>query len=99
MDDIKYWLKFVNVYSWPYITTFDSFEDLFIKLNIIDFQDLHNKMIVSNKLRFDKSISEYKDIINSINSINNGGRNRDMSSDYLTSIKELWQTDRLQSVN
>jgi hypothetical protein len=56
VEAIKYWLSFSDFYQWPHITTFDSAEDLLLKLNSTDFQSISQKM---------KSWDIYSEIIRS----------------------------------
>jgi len=48
---ISYWLQFADYYLWPFVTTFDSFEDLLQKLKKADLSAISSKMKAHNLVR------------------------------------------------
>lgn len=55
---------FYNEEYFPYITYFDSFQDLESKLNSVDFDEISDKMKEFNKSRKDKILNLWKKILN-----------------------------------
>jgi hypothetical protein len=50
-EALKYWLTYADYYQWPFITVFESFDDLLIKLKTLDLNEISNKMKKYNKVR------------------------------------------------
>ncbi len=48
---LKYWLQFADYYVWPFVTVFDSFEDLIEKLKAADLPGISRKMKAHNLVR------------------------------------------------
>jgi len=48
---LKYWLQFADYYVWPFVTVFDSFEDLIEKLKAADLPAISRKMKAHNLVR------------------------------------------------
>jgi len=48
---LKYWLQFADYYVWPFVTVFDSFEDLMEKLKAADLARISRKMRAHNLVR------------------------------------------------
>jgi len=48
---LKYWLQFADYYVWPFVTVFDSFEDLMEKLKEADLPGISRKMKAHNLVR------------------------------------------------
>ena len=46
-----YWLQYADYYQWPFVTTFDSYEDLLHKLNSVDLRLTSQKMKKHNLIR------------------------------------------------
>ncbi len=40
----SYWLQYADYYQWPFVTVFDSYEDLFTKLKNVDLKRISEKM-------------------------------------------------------
>jgi hypothetical protein len=47
----EYWARLADFYRWPYIQTFDSWQELMTKLNATNFDDVHRLMLVENRAR------------------------------------------------
>ena len=58
-----YWLQFSDFYDLPHITHFDTFEDLFAKLEMADFQRIHEKMMKENRFRENLLLKTWCDVI------------------------------------
>ncbi len=50
-EAIKYWLTYADYFQWPYVTVFESFEDLIEKLNTVNLREMSNKMKNFNKVK------------------------------------------------
>ena len=48
---LKYWLQFSDYYVWPFVTAFDSFEDLIEKLKAADLPRISRKMKAHNLVK------------------------------------------------
>ncbi len=48
---LKYWLQFADYYMWPFVTTFDSYDDLVKKLKAADLPAISRKMRAHNLVR------------------------------------------------
>ena len=48
---LKYWFYYSDFYQLPFITYFDSYEDLINKLNTANYEEIHRKMKFHNKYR------------------------------------------------
>jgi hypothetical protein len=48
---LKYWLQFADYYVWPFVTVFDSFDDLLEKLKAADLPRISRKMKAHNLVR------------------------------------------------
>lgn len=69
-EDYRYWAKFADFYEWPFVTTFDSWEDLFFKLNTIDFKNISNKMKKFNSIREADLLNNWCQILRNIKKTN-----------------------------
>ena len=87
---LKYWLNFMDPYQWPHVTIFDSFDDLILKLENMDFDKIHQSMVEANRKREEQLLYQWKWIISQIDT------NRKVPSNYDTALKELWNVTRLQ---
>lgn len=71
-DDINImgnWIKlsdFYNQESMPHIIYFDSFDDMYLKLNNTDLESVSNKMKEFNKIKKNKVYDEWSKLLNSI---------------------------------
>ncbi|CAF1234777.1 unnamed protein product, partial [Adineta ricciae] len=64
---IYYWLKFSDYYQWPYITYFDSVDDLAVKLSQTNLTDISEKMSLYNA-HVEKDLHEkWRGILEKIN--------------------------------
>jgi len=48
IDAIAYWIKWADFYEWPFIETYDSFDDLMDKLGKADLPGTSLKMVAEN---------------------------------------------------
>lgn len=68
----SYWLQYADYYQWPFVTVFDSYEDLFTKLKNVDLKRISEKMkqhnlvkeadLLNNWCRLTKSMPKVQDI-------------------------------------
>ena len=49
--ELAYWLQYADYFQWPFVTIFDSLEDLAQKLNTLDLREISRKMKQHNKIR------------------------------------------------
>ncbi len=49
--DYEYWVQYADYYQWPFVTVFDSVEDLFNKLKTLDLKQISENMRKFNKYR------------------------------------------------
>ena len=56
IKSLKYWLFYSDFYQLPFITYFDSWEDLINKLNSAKFEEIRKKMEFHNKYRHQEII-------------------------------------------
>jgi hypothetical protein len=49
--DYEYWVQYADYYQWPFVTVFDSVEDLFFKLKTLDLKQISENMRKFNKYR------------------------------------------------
>ena len=89
-NDVKYWLKFSNVYYWPHVSYFNSWNELFEIIRSSDLLSIRNKMYEENDKRLSNSIKSWIDVISSIE------KGRVIPSNYENSLKTLWNVDKLQ---
>jgi hypothetical protein len=47
----SYWLQFADFNHWPHVTYFDNYEQLDEVLSKMDFNDIHDKMVIENNRR------------------------------------------------
>lgn len=69
MESFTTWLEFSDFYDekdMPYITYFDTFEDLYEKIRKCDYDIIHNQMIKHNLIRKKEVYSKWKKIIDSL---------------------------------
>jgi len=69
VDIMEKWISYSDFYNeeWmPYITYFESFEELFIKLKTIDLKQIHEKMKKFNQIRKNKIYQNWDEIIKSL---------------------------------
>jgi hypothetical protein len=50
-EAFKHWMPYADYFQWPYVTVFDSYEDLFVKLKTLDLKEISNKMKSYNKVK------------------------------------------------
>ncbi|CAF1535618.1 unnamed protein product [Didymodactylos carnosus] len=91
LEAFKYWIQFADFYQLPYIQTFDSWDDLIVKLAQTNFQSVHDQMMTENLRRRTYLIKEWLKIIDQIEP------NRTVPQNYKQAIKILWETEQLQS--
>ncbi|CAF1633442.1 unnamed protein product, partial [Didymodactylos carnosus] len=92
IEAFKYWIKFADYYQLPYIQTFDSWDDLIMKLANTNFQLVHDQMMTENEKRRSYLIAEWTKIIEKIEP------NRIVPKDYQQAIATLWGKKRLQAL-
>ena len=85
-----YWLQFADFYQWPHITYFDNVSDLKRKLEVADFDKIHNLMVIENERR--KKELQY----NWCRATKNIQTGRRVPLNYNLAIRELYNTTRLQ---
>jgi hypothetical protein len=84
-SSFMYWIKYADFYRWPHITYFSSITELTQKLKSADFLAIHNKMILENEFRFERSQGAYRDLLSKIKV----GR-QVPSESYKKAFKNLW---------
>lgn len=84
-SSFMYWIKYADFYRWPHITYFSSITELTQKLKSADFLAIHNKMILENEFRLQRSQGAYRDLLSKIKV----GR-QVPSESYKKAIKNLW---------
>jgi hypothetical protein len=87
---MEYWARMADYYRWPHIQTFDSWEELMVKLNATDFQEVHRLMLVENrarKLRIETLFFEWERHIDVIP--------RAIPQNYQDALKQLWNIDKI----
>ena len=89
-NDIKYWLKFSNIYYWPHVTYFNNWNELFEIMSSLDLLSIRNKMFEENDKRLSNSIKSWIDVISTID------KGREIPSNYENALKTLWNVDKLQ---
>jgi hypothetical protein len=47
----QYWLQLADFYTWPHVTIFNSFDELFRKLKLLDLNVISEKMSKFNKIK------------------------------------------------
>jgi hypothetical protein len=50
-EAFKHWMPYADYFQWPYVTVFDSYDDLFFKLKTLDLKEISNKMKSYNKVK------------------------------------------------
>lgn len=76
---IHYWLKYADFYQWPYITYFDSIDDLAWKLTHTNLTFISEQMSKYNLKKREEVLSQWKVILERISSF----------SDYLKKTSSL----------
>ncbi|CAF3922635.1 unnamed protein product, partial [Adineta steineri] len=66
-DAIRYWLKFSDFYQWPYITYFNSIDDLVIKLDNTNLMEISQNMKAHNTIVKRKLHEQWRQILEKIN--------------------------------
>eukprot|EP00223_Ostreococcus_mediterraneus_P007849 CAMPEP_0179702648 /NCGR_PEP_ID=MMETSP0937-20121108/2385_1 /TAXON_ID=548131 ORGANISM="Ostreococcus mediterraneus, Strain clade-D-RCC2593" /NCGR_SAMPLE_ID=MMETSP0937 /ASSEMBLY_ACC=CAM_ASM_000575 /LENGTH=315 /DNA_ID=CAMNT_0021575787 /DNA_START=630 /DNA_END=1577 /DNA_ORIENTATION=- len=61
--DLAHWLVFADFYQWPAITYFDSWKDLFEKLNSSNLHEIHMEMMKFNKEQKHQIILQWKRLL------------------------------------
>jgi len=65
-ESISYWLQLADYYVWPFVTTFDSFEDLLQKLKKADLSAISRKMKAHNLVKETDLLNNWCQITKSI---------------------------------
>lgn len=60
---IHYWLKYADFYQWPYITYFNSFDDLALKLSRTNLTLISENMSKYNKVKKLKVLKHWRTIL------------------------------------
>jgi hypothetical protein len=63
---IRYWLNFSDFYQWPYITYYESTDDLIQKLSSTDFRMISKKMKKYNKRAGASLLNKWNEILDNI---------------------------------
>jgi hypothetical protein len=58
-----YWLQMSDFYDWPFIQTYDSLQDLKLKLSNSDFEAIHQSMKKEVEIRGNKLNRLWCDVI------------------------------------
>ena len=66
-EDMKYWIQFSDYYQWPFITVFNSWDDLIQKLNKINLNELSGKIKEYNKLKQADLLNNWCKILKKVN--------------------------------
>jgi hypothetical protein len=48
-EALHYWINLFDIYSWPHVTFFDSYQELAHQLRTVDFAQIHQQMKEHNK--------------------------------------------------
>ena len=67
-DHFKYWVNFADYFEWPFITIFQSWNDLFHKLETLDLKAISQNMEKHNKIREADLLINWCKLIKSLNS-------------------------------
>ena len=84
----EYWLQFSDFYDWPHITTFNSWEELIVKLDEANFGEIHEAMVKASEARNARVVTLVQDILSQVDP-----SERVVPQDYKTALKELWGDD------
>ena len=63
---LSYWLQYADYYRWPFVTVFNSTEDLIEKLESVNLKQISNSMSEFNKVRQAYVLDNWCRIIKSV---------------------------------
>lgn len=67
METLMQWLPLSDFYQWPHLVVFDSWEDLFEKLLIVNLEEISKNMLKHNEKEEKQIIREWNEILLKIN--------------------------------
>eukprot|EP00775_Hariotina_reticulata_P005751 gene5751-5991_t len=85
-----YWYKFAEFYHRPHITTFDSFQDLLNKLDVADFDAIHQRMMVENARLKHQLAVDWNKVLAKVR------KGSTIPASYQQALSMLWNSSQLQ---
>lgn len=91
---LREWLQYADFYQWPGIVLFDSWDDLFTKIDESDLDSMHNIMMSYKEEQMNRTLSMWRRILETISSasgrteIVSGGTWKDVMLHYYPNLDE-----------
>ena len=86
----KYWVSLSDFYVWPYITRFDSLEDLINKLTSMPFREISFNMSVYNVQLRNKQLAQWRNLLKPAAERYRPGTRTIPSMNYLDAMRILY---------
>lgn len=89
-ESLEFWLQYADFYTFPYITYFNSIEELYQIIQVMPLEEISNDMRRFNEQQREELLNIYQQIVLPRLTNSQPVLSANASSDYLTRVKELY---------